>query len=338
MWEDTHFRHKYWHERWPIRILIGFVVLLLVLCILPYFFPLSAAEDLQSGKPFANSQFVIASGVALHCRIWNPQSDQCQGKILLIHGLGASTYSWEQTADSLSQAGYWVIAVDLPGFGYSSRQTGIDHSQKQRSQLVWQLLQTFENQIPDQAQNQNWTLIGHSMGAGTVAAMALAEPELTAQLVLVDGALLDMPQSITTALIRFPPAARWLSVILENLVIQESNIHNILGSAYLSDPTPEQAQAYLQPLLISGTARALTDLVLTAKNESAAALKEAAFPIDAIWGESDPVIPVSQSLTLKQMIPALNIRTIAGAGHVPMETHHDAFSKILLEILQKPDA
>ena len=155
------------------------------------------------------------------------------------------------------------------------------------------------------------------MGAGTVAAMALAEPDLTARLVFVDGALMDMPFSIASAVISFPPAARWLSVIVENWVIQASGIHSTLKAAYLTEPTPEQIQSYLRPLQISGTARALTDMVLTTKNEPVAALKNAAFPIDVIWGENDPVIPVSQSAVLQQLIPALKVRIIAGAGHVP---------------------
>lgn len=338
MWEDTHFRHKFWHERWPVRILIGFLIMMLVLCILPYFLPLSEAAVQQQEKPFANSQFVNVDGIALHCRTWNPQTEQIQGKVLLVHGLGASTYSWEQTADALAQAGYWVIAADLPGFGYSSRQAGLDHSQKRRSQMLWQLLQTVADQTPEQASSEAWTLIGHSMGAGTVAAMALAEPDLTARLVFVDGALMDMPLSIASALISFPPAARWLSVIVENWVIQASGIHSTLKSAYLAEPTPEQIQSYLRPLLISGTARVLTDMVRTAKNEPVAALNDADYPIDAIWGEKDPVIPVSQSAVLQQLIPALKIQTIAGAGHVPMETDYDAFMRILLDILAKPEA
>ena len=98
--------------------------------------PLSEASAQLPDKPFANSQYVEVDGIVLHCRTWNPQAEQYLGKVLLIHGLGASTYSWEQTADALSQAGYWVIAADLPGFGYSSRQSGLDHSQKRRSSIA----------------------------------------------------------------------------------------------------------------------------------------------------------------------------------------------------------
>jgi pimeloyl-ACP methyl ester carboxylesterase len=336
MWEDKHYRHKIWHERWLFRVLLGFLTFLLVVCALPFFLPVSSATGQQPSTPFANSQFITVDGVELHCRIWEQQTAACKGKVLLIHGLGGSTYSWVQTADALIQDGYWVIAVDLPGFGYSSRQTGLDHSQQQRGRLVWQLLKSAASQIPIDVQNAPWILVGHSMGAGTVAAMALEEPGLTARLVFADGAVLDNAPGFATGLMAFPPAARWMAIILEYGIIREANVRNILATAYAREPTTEQVNAYFMPLKISGTARAFIDIIRTTKNEPVAGLHDLACPIDAIWGENDPVIPLSQAGTLQQLIPALKLRTIAGAGHVPMETNSADFNRALLNILNSP--
>lgn len=320
-------------KHWLVRLLIAFLAILFILCIAPYFLPVSKAAVLPPAAPFANSQFASVDGISLHFRVWEQQTDECLGKVLLIHGLGGSTYSWEQTAEVLSQAGYWVMAADLPGFGYSSRQAGLDHSQKQRATYMWQLLQNVQSQTPEEIQDKAWILAGHSMGAGTVAAMALAEPAATSRLVFVDGALLDQPPGGAATLMHFPPAARWLAVLFESRIISQQNIQSALASAYLTEPTAAQVDGYLQPLRLQGTGNCFIDIVRTSRNESIDALRDAKFPIDAIWGELDTFVPLSQAETLQQMLPSLELYMIANAGHVPMETHTDEFNRILIDML-----
>lgn len=41
--------------------------------------------------------------------------------ILLVHGFGASAYHWRSNIPALVEAGYRVFAVDLLGFGWSSK-------------------------------------------------------------------------------------------------------------------------------------------------------------------------------------------------------------------------
>lgn len=333
MRKEQFLKPRRWFRRWPFSILLALLVLAIVLCGLPFCIPLSCAASLPADLPFANSFYAIVDDVALHYRIWEPPAENVIGKVLLVHGLGGSTFSWEHTARTLSEAGYWVVAADLPGFGFSSRQTGLDHSQEHRSSLLWHLLSLILDKVPDKVQEDPWVLIGHSMGAGTVAAMAVAEPSATARLVFVDGALLDNPPEEPAALVKFPPAARWMAVILEKLVINRKNIQSILSSAYQSTPTEAQTDGYLQPLQLAGSARCFIDIVKTSKNISVELLADAKFPIDAIWGDQDTFVPVSQAAALQKLLPKLELHVLAGAAHMPMETHPIEFSQILLDLL-----
>jgi hypothetical protein len=55
---------------------------------------------------FDNSAFLMVDGVKLHYRIWQTSSDIRLGNILLIHGLGGSTFSWRLAASELADSGY----------------------------------------------------------------------------------------------------------------------------------------------------------------------------------------------------------------------------------------
>ena len=315
------------------KILLGLLAVLLLLGLLPFLIPLSSATGQELEEPFANSQFAAIDGVELHYRVWNQSTAGCQGKVLLVHGMGGSTYCWEQNVAALTDAGYWVMAVDLPGFGYSSRMTGLDHSQKSRGQLLWRLLQSVGGQVPPDVREESWNLVGHSMGGGTIAAMALEKPDQAQRLIFVDGALFESSPTFLKNLALFPPVARWTAVILEYAIIKPARIQKVLSYAYGQEATAEQAAAYLAPLRLSGSARSFLDIVRTTKNEPATGLNNFPGLVFAVWGTDDQVIPVSQADQLKQLLPGMAFQSIPGAGHIPMETHAAAFNEILLDFL-----
>ena len=65
----------------------------------------------------APSQFVEVAGVRLHIRDTGPRDGSA---VLLIHGFGSSLHTWEAWA-SLLENRFRVIALDLPGFGWTCR-------------------------------------------------------------------------------------------------------------------------------------------------------------------------------------------------------------------------
>src|SRR5204863_5786073 len=47
--------------------------------------------------------------------------DSTGAAVLLVHGWGANVYSWAETIPAIAAAGYRVIALDLPGHGWSDK-------------------------------------------------------------------------------------------------------------------------------------------------------------------------------------------------------------------------
>ena len=220
------------------------------------------------------------------------------------------------------------MAVDLPGFGYSGKPLHYDHSQANRARDLWQLLGRLNHELPEALSEAHWHLAGHSMGGGTVAAMAIAEPERTARLILIDPSFYGDPRGALLA--QFPPFRQWVQVAVEKLILTQANVRRLLASAYGQEPSDAQVQGYLAPLLLPGTARSLSGLLDAASDETAPdKLASLGVPTLAVWGEKDTVIPVSQLDRLKAAYPGIVGHVIPGAGHCPMETHIEELAALL---------
>jgi 3-oxoadipate enol-lactonase len=97
--------------------------------------------------------------------------------VLLVHGLGGSLHAWYGVIEALS-INHHVVALDLRGHGRSDRGTG-SYSVAQWASDVEALIRALE--LPAV------TLVGHSLGSLVAQQLALSNPEVVDQLVLVGG-------------------------------------------------------------------------------------------------------------------------------------------------------
>jgi len=318
---------------------LGLLVVLLILfslssCLLPYAFTLSTSDGVRPEGPYEDSSFEEIDGVWIHYRLVLPQTTDIKGKLLLVHGLGGSTYTFNSAIVALVDAGFAVVAVDLPGFGYSGRPEKFDHSQEHRAQILWTLLDSIDSvtAIP-MMQKHGWHLVGHSMGGGTVVAMAVARPAETASLVLVAGAL-ELSRGVSSLVLAFPPFTRWARLYLERSLLTEQKAGELLSEAYGREADGHELSVYLEPLQLPGTARSLTSMVRTTRSIPLDNLKSLHMPVAAIWGDSDTVVPIEKSRAIGVRIPQLRLYIIEEAAHIPMETHVEEFNAALLEFYE----
>lgn len=122
------------------------------------------------------SRFVRAGGLRWHVQVLG------EGPVLLlVHGTGAATHSWRDLAPRLAQR-FTVVAVDLPGHGFSELPASRQLSLKGMSQALSALLATLEL---DPAIG-----VGHSAGAALLLRMT-ADGLLRPKAILsINGALL----------------------------------------------------------------------------------------------------------------------------------------------------
>ena len=78
-------------------VLLGVLVLFIVT---PYLFPISVPQQGPVPLPFGNSAIEVVKGTSFHYRTYQPKNSAVKGKLLLVHGLAGSTFSFEVSAAS----------------------------------------------------------------------------------------------------------------------------------------------------------------------------------------------------------------------------------------------
>jgi len=155
------------------RTLIPFILLLLTACA-PYknLTKISSMNELKYDFPVKYAD--LSDGIKL------AYVDEGKGSetILMIHGLGSYLPAWKKNIGELSKH-YRVIAVDLPGYGKSSKDP---HSGLMTfyAGIIAEFIQELELGPVN--------LAGHSMGGQISMVLALEKPELVKRLILVDPA------------------------------------------------------------------------------------------------------------------------------------------------------
>ena len=119
--------------------------------------------------PYPDSAFFSYKDYTLHYRVQDVPDPK--GQIILIHGFAASTACWEPLSAILTANGYRCVLVDLPDFGYSSRET--EGTERLPREEVVHALMTALSDAP-------WYVAGHSMGGFVALALAQTYPESAA--------------------------------------------------------------------------------------------------------------------------------------------------------------
>ncbi len=119
------------------------------------------------GQPFADSRYFQSGDYSLHYRVV-PAVGKLRGRVLMLHGFLCSTYAWRSMAREMSAQGFECVLVDLPDFGYSTRETP-DMQIVPREDLVVSLMRSI-------APMKEWIVAGHSMGGGVAVNIAVAHP------------------------------------------------------------------------------------------------------------------------------------------------------------------
>ncbi len=256
--------------------------------------------------------------------------------VLLLHGLGHSTHGWRRVVEPLARAGYRIMAVDLPGFGYSDKPGG--YSLEGYVQFVrdWLDLHCVERAA----------VVGNSMGGAITAAVAGLAPERVGAAVLVDPG--GFGQEVTWALrlaglrvvrsalnLRMTPwrvrqALRW--VYADPSLIDNEEVDRIIEISEL----PGSREAFLEIAhRVIGLRGLRPGLGLGEIPEDITA------PTLIVWGKRDRVIPLSHAERAHQAIPGSEVVLFDGCGHCPQLEVPEKFSAAVVDFLHRhypPDA
>lgn len=147
----------------------------------------------------------------------------------MVHGFAGSTYDYRYVAPWLQHAGWSLVLMDLPGFGYSDRGDHLDPRNDVRARLAWRLLDALEHADGETTTRPAppYVLCGHSMGAMTVMHMAQQQPARTRCVVSLSGYLAERIAIPMRCLLSWAPV-RWAARKLAARMQQPERVRAML--------------------------------------------------------------------------------------------------------------
>ncbi len=305
-----------------MKLKIFLVVLLTLVAILvvgPFLVPLPPLEGTLPPEQLADpdSRFVEVNGLQVHYKT----QGQGEPAFILMHGFGASVFSWREVMKPLADFGT-VIAYDRPGFGLTERP------------MTWQGVNPYSSEgqvallfgLLDALGIEHAILTGNSAGGTLALQAALHAPERVQALILVDAAVyMDGPPRLLQPILR-APQARWLGPLLVRYI--RSYGIDLIERAW-HDPsrlTPEILAGYQKPLRAENWDRALWEVTLAWRPHGLLdRLDEINVPVLVITGDDDRIVPIDQAIRLAEELPKASLEILGNCGHLPQEECPQAF-------------
>lgn len=242
--------------------------------------------------------------------------------VLLLHGLGADSSSWQLQFPALIDAGFRLIAPDLPGFGLS-KYDGRGWSIHRIAVALAILLDGLG--LPQTH------VVGISMGGTIALQMAIEIPERVDRLILVN----------TFSRLRPEKVRDWLYFIQRIVIIYSLGLSTqarlVAGRIF---PNPEQEILRLELIkrISQSDPRAYRQAMRSLGLFNVhSRLKEIMSAILFITGENDTTVPRKTQRQLVENIPHAEQVIIPGAGHAVSLDQPDLFNREMLKFLLNND-
>ncbi|WP_159009699.1 alpha/beta hydrolase [Bradyrhizobium sp. S69] len=315
--------------RWSVRILIV-VLVLAVGAITAFRLSASLRETaMRSDLAPSTGHLVLTNSGSLFIQEKGPADGVA---VVLFHGTAAWSELWRRSIDALASAGFHVIALDLPPFGFSDRPGG--YTRQQQAARVNDALIAL-HAAPA-------IIVGHSFGAGAATELAMRYPERARALVLVDAALgLTAAPSDPPALL----APKWIREVLVSLTVTNPMATRTLLASLIAKKEralPEYVEILQRPLTQQGSTAAIADWLyyFTGSDRNAESADRGNYarlklPVAMLWGDQDEVTPLAQARDLLTLLPQASLTLLPALGHIPQIEDPDAFNGALLKAIEK---
>ena len=255
--------------------------------------------------------------------------------ILFVHGLGASWQSWLEQLPEFA-ASHRVVAMDLPGFGYSespSEDISIEYYARWTAKFMDIL------GIESAA-----AVVGNSMGGFVSAELAIKSPERVQRLVFVSAAIFWQNRRRAQPLVQLAKlsdavVARALVRATDDIATRRRLRYAALASAGFR--YPQYVSDELAHEMVRSARRTdgfLPALEALAGYDLEEELPKISCPTLIVWGANDQLVSVKDAERLEDLIPASRREVFERTGHVAMLERPERFNQLLREFLAEAPA
>ena len=287
-----------------------------------------AAKERAEMKPFENSQYWVCGDYAMHYRI-DKAAGKEKGKFFLLHGFWMNTMFYDELVEKLNAEGYTVYRVDMPSFGYSTRETkGIDYVKP---------ADVIAKMIADLDDGKGFILYGHSMGGSVAMEVALLAPKH------VKALILNAPMFMRNS--NDKQAERFLEPRMVSLLTTEAKLIQKLNKAiklfvYVMTWDKDYAKSFdakrfTAPFADPDAGESLGFFTGHVKKPDVKTLKNIKAPVQYVAGGRDLFVNKGDAKKIRKALPkGTDCRVIKGAGHCFPQAQTDLAVEYMLDFLK----
>jgi pimeloyl-ACP methyl ester carboxylesterase len=299
--------------------IVAFLAVIWIAMVVYAYWPTGVEEVPARQLASADDRFVNVDGLELRYRVYGrPGPDR--PALVLIHGFGNSLQSFRLLAPLLAND-FYVIAVDMPGFGLSAKPADWDYRNPNQARVMGDFIRAL---------GLDHVIVGgHSLGGSIALRVAVSEPEVTGLVLMNPGILNSGVPAI--AQLYFFPMQRLLAKQLGDRDFREKMIK---GSFINPDVITDEVMADLQRTSRSeGYLDGMTTMMgqYEAPDEEPL-LAEARMPTVIVWGELDRRKTPAELARLEAGLPNHRTLKVPGVGHYVHEEGAEAVAAGLIEL------
>ena len=245
--------------------------------------------------------------------------------VVLIHGWGASVYSFRSLLPLVARAGLHGVAIDLRGHGMSAKP---DDPASYRSPSMARLVL----RIADALDLTRPVLVGQSMG-GAIALDALHLGDARAAVLVAPVGLTPIRRIAVARALR---ASRWFPTRVPRWAVRLL-LYRVYGS--LRRYEPADVEEYWAPAQDADYCRSLFRLVdefdwLPRPRDRFEQLNER---IRVVLGQRDRLVTAARARESVRMLPPGHVTVVRGAGHLVAEEAPEVVLSTILDAIKATD-
>lgn len=247
--------------------------------------------------------------------------------IVFLHGFPDFWFTWRDQLVEFSSKGYYAVAIDIPGYGESSKI--LEPGQRRVDILVEDLVKVI--QTITKSPEKKITLVGHDWGAALSFYLAHDHPNLVEKLVIINGPHpVLFKKMLKSSLKQF--LCSWYMMFfglpyLPEFAFQTYDLYGLKKCFVKADRSQIMSESemepwkyiYSQPGALTSTIGIYRDNIGKDDSRYRGDLRIRQ-PLMVIWGDSDFALTTDLASGTAKYADNLRLRLIKGAGHfVPLE-------------------
>jgi pimeloyl-ACP methyl ester carboxylesterase len=245
--------------------------------------------------------------------------------VILIHGFFYNYYMWAKNIAALAEK-FRVFAIDLWGFGYSTRRP-LDYGYSLYSEQLLKFMNALEI--------EKASLIGQSLGGGTSVLFATENRERVNKLVLVSPAGLPNPYPLIAKIPTLPGVGEFFLGLQNNfarkIALYMGFIHNknIITEEYFDNVTRPHKIKDSSKVILTILRKQFFDTLC----HQFKSLGEMNIPALIVWGRNDNGIPLKNAREMNTILKGSRLEILENAGHCPHDEQSEQFNRLVLDFL-----